>query len=115
VKYDPRRRSLVALVDAIKDRIRKHQTMTEQPDLELRHHLDKEATTRLLRIFKMMMQLTQVPNMPDYEKLAELRGFLHGAITKLETPLPEIPNGPVDPNPRSDAGDRPDLQGSANA
>jgi hypothetical protein len=110
VRHD-RHLRLVALVDAIKHRIRERQ-MTDQPDLELRHHLNAEATVRLTNIFKMMMQLTQT-NAPDATKLAELRGFLHSAITKLELGV-EKPNGPIEPKPGGPPGDRPDLQGSEN-
>ena len=89
--------------------------MTQPSELELRNHLNTEATVRLVNIFKMLQQLaTHDEGRTDASRLSDIRKFLGSAILSLETKL-EKGNGPADPGARSPEGDQPDLQRSADA
>ena len=84
--------------------------MTQQPDLELRDHLNAQATQRLVNIFKMLAQLaTHDEHRTDASRLSDIRKFLGSAIVSLEAKL-EKANGPSDPGARGAEGDQPDLR-----
>lgn len=103
------RARLLLLQQRIKQLIREKQMTTQQPDLELKAHLNAEAAKRLANIFKMLHQLATHDDLKsDASRLSEIRQFLQAAVTRLE----EKTDGSAEPVPGGLQGDRADREGS---